>query len=86
MRSTFRIAYNSLPASSRSSSPVCPQHYRQACPSAILSTGGPGVIRKEAWRFYRTIPGVRLCWELEGPKGPKGRGDRGYSIIGSTTP
>jgi len=32
------------------------------------------VIRKEAWPFYRTISGVRLCWELEKPKGPKGRG------------
>jgi len=30
------------------------------------------VIRKEAWPFYRTIPGVRLCWKLEEPKGPKG--------------
>jgi len=30
------------------------------------------VIRKEAWTFYRTISGVRLCWELEEPKGPKG--------------
>jgi len=30
------------------------------------------VIRKEAWPFYRTISGVRLCWELEEPKGPKG--------------
>jgi len=30
------------------------------------------VIRKEAWSFYRTISGVRLCWELEEPKGPKG--------------
>jgi len=29
------------------------------------------VIRKEAWPFYRTISGVRLCWELEEPKGPK---------------
>ena len=27
---------------------------------------------KEAWSFYRTISGVRLCWELEEPKGPKG--------------
>ena len=34
--------------------------------------GGPDVIRKEAWSFYRTISGVRLCWELEEPKGPKG--------------
>ena len=30
------------------------------------------VIRKEAWPFYRTSSGVRLCWELEEPKGPKG--------------
>ena len=28
------------------------------------------MIRKEAWPFYKT--GVRLCWELEEPKGPKG--------------
>ena len=35
-------------------------------------TGGADVIRKEAWPFYRTISGVRLCWELENPKGPKG--------------
>ena len=28
------------------------------------------MIRKEAWSFYRTIFGVRLCWELEEPKGP----------------
>ena len=32
------------------------------------------MIRKEAWPFYRTISGVRLCWELEEPKGPKGAG------------
>ena len=36
-------------------------------------TGGPDVIRKEAWCFYRTISGVRLCWELEEAKGPKER-------------
>jgi hypothetical protein len=30
------------------------------------------VIRKEAWPFYRTISGVRLYWELEEPKEPKG--------------
>ena len=30
------------------------------------------MIRKEAWLFYRTISGVRLCWELEEPNGPKG--------------
>ena len=34
--------------------------------------GGADVIRKEAWPFYRTISGVRLCWELGKPKGPKG--------------
>jgi len=39
---------------------------------SILCIGGPGVIRKEAWPFYRTISAVRLCWELEEPKGPKG--------------
>ena len=27
---------------------------------------------EEAWSFYITISGVRLCWELEEPKGPKG--------------
>ena len=34
--------------------------------------GGRYVIRKEAWSLYRTSSGVRLCWELEKPKGPKG--------------
>ena len=33
---------------------------------------GLDVIRKEAWSFYRTISGVHLCWELDGPEGPKG--------------
>ena len=33
--------------------------------------GGLDAIRKEAWPFYRTISGVRLCWELEEPQGPK---------------
>ena len=37
--------------------------------AAILCTGGLDVIRKEAWSFYRAISGVRLCWELEEPKG-----------------
>ena len=42
--------------------------------AAILCTGGLDldVTRKEAWSFHRTISGVRLCWELEEPKGPKG--------------
>ena len=39
---------------------------------AVWCTGGLDVIRKEAWSFYRTISGVRLCWELEEPEGPKG--------------
>ena len=30
------------------------------------------MIRKKAWPFYRAISGVRLCWELEEPKGPEG--------------
>jgi len=37
-----------------------------------LPTGGLDVIRKEAGPSYITISGVRLCWELEEPKGPKG--------------
>ena len=41
----------------------------QPFPAAILYTGGLDVIRKEAWPFYRTSSGVRLCWELEEPKG-----------------
>ena len=41
--------------------------------AAILCTGGPDMIRKEAWPFYRTISSVRLFWQLEEPKGPKGR-------------
>ena len=39
-----------------------------------VCTGGSDVIRKEALPFYRTLSGVRLCWELEEPKGHKGRG------------
>ena len=31
------------------------------------------MIRKEVWSLYRTSSGVRLCWELEEPKGPEGR-------------
>jgi len=41
---------------------------------AKLQNAPPGdVIRKEARSFYRAISGVRLCWELEEPKGPKGQ-------------
>ena len=37
----------------------------------IHVTRGAG-FRKEAWPFYRTISGVRLCWGIEEPKGPEG--------------
>ena len=39
------------------------------------------VIRKEAWLFYRTISGVRLCWELEEPERPKGPGEPGLAML-----
>ena len=39
--------------------------------AALLCTGGPEGIRKEAWPFHRTISGVRLCWELKDLKEPK---------------
>ena len=45
--------------------------YPFASSAAILCTGGLDVIRKEAWPLCRTSSGVRLCWELEEPKGPK---------------
>ena len=46
----------------------------QPVSAAILCAGGGlDVIRKETWPFYRTSSGVRLCWELEGSKGPKGQ-------------
>ena len=38
--------------------------------SSVL--GGYHVIRKEAGPFCRTSSSVRLWWELEEPKGPKG--------------
>ena len=47
---------------------------------AILCTGGPDVIRKEAWSFYRTSSGVRLCWELGDPKGPTGSNRRSTAL------
>ena len=40
--------------------------------AAILCTGGPDVIRKKVWSFYRTISGVLLCWELDNRKGHEG--------------
>ena len=48
------------------------EDYPLAGSAAILCTGGPDVIRKEAWPFYITFSGVRLCWELGEPKRPKG--------------
>jgi hypothetical protein len=41
--------------------------------AAKLCTGGLDVIQKDAWSFYSSILGVHLYWELEEPKGPKGR-------------
>ena len=46
------------------------------CLTALLAAPsiarGLDVIRKEARPVYRTSSGVRLCWELEEPKGPEG--------------
>ena len=36
--------------------------------------GGLNVIPKEAWLSCRSSSGVRLCWELEEPNGPKKKG------------
>jgi len=47
---------------------VPPRCFTDTC----VCTGGADVIRMEAWSFCRTISGVRLYWELEEPKGPKG--------------
>ena len=56
-------------------------------PIAIGSfTGGLDVIRKEAWPFYRTISSVRLCWELEEPKGPKGTLEKWVQIRSGADP
>ena len=48
------------------------EDYPLAGSAATICTGGPDVIRKEAWSFYRKKSGVRLCWELEEPQGPEG--------------
>ena len=42
------------------------------------------MIKKEVWPFYRTISSVRLCWELEEPKGPEG--PKGTSVIRNSAP
>ena len=50
------------------------------------------MIKKEAWHFYRTSSGVRLCWELEEPKGPEGpshdktEAEKGAHMAGRLTP
>ena len=49
--------------------------------AVMLCTGGPDVIKNEAWSFYRTISGVRLCWELEEPYGPKGRATHSEVVL-----
>ena len=59
------------------------RHPRASAP--LLCTGGPDVIRKEAWPFYRKISGVRLYWELEEPKGPTGPPPWMYDLITSPT-
>ena len=76
--------------------PVCLHPSKTSTPSSNTKrpappncTGGSDVIRKEAWSFYRTISGVRLCWELEEPKGPKGPpgllfARNGTSVVGNT--
>ena len=33
------------------------------------------------WSFYRTMSSVRLCWEFEEPKGPKGRRGSKYVVV-----
>ena len=40
------------------------------------------VLGGEVVSFYRTSSGVRLCWELEEPKGPKGPYARGTLVHG----
>ena len=41
--------------------------------AAILCTGGPECDPKGSMAYFcRTSSGVRLCWELEEPKGSKG--------------
>jgi len=45
-------------------------HFRPLTPKTVELMARAGLV-VEAWPFYRTIPGVRLCWELEEPKGPK---------------
>jgi len=50
--------------------PQCERHDRLANGDGAEESSGRRVPKKEAWPFYRTSSGVRLCWELEEPKGP----------------
>ena len=43
---------------------------------SFTTKGFLDVIQKEAWPFYRSSSGVRLCWELEKPQEPKGGSTR----------
>ena len=56
------------------------EYYPVAGSAAILCTREPDVIRKEAWPFYRTSSGVRICWELEESKGPEGDNSGGVIL------
>ena len=47
----------------------------------INKAGGLNGIRKEAWLFCKTSSGVRLCWEPQGPKGPRTPPRRGCLSI-----
>ena len=51
-----------------------------------LRRGGLNVIRKEAWLFCRTSPGVRLCWELEEPRRPKKAVSCSLALVHSRNP
>ena len=46
--------------------------YQCSNPAPARSRTQRPCFRKQAWPFYRTISGVRLCWELEEPTGPEG--------------
>ena len=49
------------------------RHLQRAYPYPfVILGGGLNVIRKDTWLFCRTSSGVRLCWQLEEPKGPEG--------------
>ena len=52
---------------------LCSLFYGRACRWAMLGESTSKEPKgKEAWLFCRTSSGVRLCWELEEPKGPEG--------------